>query len=142
MHHGALNIHKNIMNKHLQQQDTYKNLTFTQAGKNMYEMRVELYELLNSYENTMVPCKYDYFKKAVKQPTRIPQFYGTPKVHKNKFPIPFCPVVAQCGCLSAIISTFLDYKLQQFTKTIPSYILNSVNLLNQINNLNTLPPSA
>jgi hypothetical protein len=78
----------------------------------------------------------------MKKEHRIPQFYGMPKVHKDKFPIPLRPVISQCGSFSAIISTFLDYKLQPFTSRIPSYIQNSTSLLNKLDILDTLPKSA
>lgn len=73
---------------------------------------------------------------------RIPQFYGMPKVHKNKLPVPLRPVISQCGSLSAIISTFIDYLLQPLTKFIPSYIKDSTALLNTIDALPKLPPNA
>jgi hypothetical protein len=55
--------------------------------------------------------------------------------------MPFQPVVSQCGSYSAIISTFIDYKLQQLTPSIPSYIQNSASLLNKLDKLKTLPPN-
>ena len=65
-----------------------------------------------------------------------------PKVHKNKSPTPFRPVVSQCGSLSAIISTFIDYKLQPFTTTNPSYIKNSTKLLDKLDRIPKLPKNA
>jgi hypothetical protein len=74
------------------------------------------------------------------KPLRLPQFYVLPKIHKNKTPMLFRPVVSQCGSFSAIISTFIDYKLQQLTPTIPSYIQNSTDLLIRLDNIKKLPP--
>jgi hypothetical protein len=80
-----------------------------------------------------------YFTRALQQPMKVFQFNGTPKVHKNKFPTSFHPVIAQCGSLSAIISSFIDYKLQPYTKKMPSYILNSTHLLNKLDSISNLP---
>ena len=63
-------------------------------------------------------------------------------MHKNKHPTPFRPVVSQCGSLSAIISKFVDYKLQPFTQSIPSYIKNSTMLLDELDAIQILPKNA
>ena len=65
-----------------------------------------------------------------------------PKVHKNKLPVPLRPVIAQCGSFTAYISTWIDVKLQQLKNTLPSYIQNSTDLLNVIDNLPNLPENA
>jgi len=56
---------------------------------------------------------------------RTPQFYGSPKVHKDKLPVPLRPFVSQCGSLLAVASIYIDYKLQPLMATIPNYIKNS-----------------
>jgi hypothetical protein len=53
--------------------------------------------------------------------------------------MPFQPVISQCGSLSAIISTYINYKLQQWTMTIPSYIQNSAWLLKKLDSIKNLP---
>ena len=80
--------------------------------------------------------------RAFKSNKRIPVFYGTPKVHKNKISIPLRPVVSQCGSVFSVLSIFTDFKLQFLTKHIPSYVLNSSTLLDDIDKLGPLPPSA
>ena len=42
----------------------------------------------------------------------------------------------------AVISIYIDFKLQSLTKTIPSYLKNSTSLLDLIDKLDELPPSA
>ena len=73
---------------------------------------------------------------------RIPQFYGSPKVHKNQLPVPLRPIVSQCGSLLAVASTYIDYKLQPLTKSIPSYIKNSDNVIKRLQTLQNIPPTA
>ena len=46
----------------------------------------------------------------------MPRFYTTIKVHKTveeKIPHPFRPIVTACGTALAILSRWLDHKLQQ-----------------------------
>ena len=87
----------------------------------------------------------DYFRRILlKIPTkqRIPQFYGMPKVHKCKIPIPLRPVISQCGSFTAFISTWLDTTLQPLKHYLPTYLKNSTDLLNIIDKLPTLPTLA
>ena len=55
----------------------------------------------------------------------IAQAYGMPKVHKGEEPCPFRVIISQVERLLAISYTYLDVQLQQFKKTIPSYIKDS-----------------
>jgi hypothetical protein len=133
---------KNALSEHLQNGNTYINLNENEANNRLNFLRSELNEALSFYKNHMSAAEYSYFVKSLKEEHRIPQFYGMPKVHKNKFPVPLRPVISQCGSLSAVISTFIDFKLQPFTKKVPSYIKNSTSLLNEIDQLPTLPKRA
>jgi hypothetical protein len=65
-----------------------------------------------------------------------------PKVHKNKFPVPFRPVISASGSISAKISTFIDVKLQPLTQYIPSYCRDSNSFLSDLRQLDALPPTA
>jgi len=61
-----------------------------------------------------------------------------PKIHKEKTPVPLRPVISQCGSLSFFISKYIDYILQQFTPIISSHILNSTDLLNNIDTIHNI----
>ena len=99
-------------------------------------------QLLNEYHSIISPEERDYFNKSFKKNKRHPQFYGMPKVHKNKIPMPFRPVVSQCGSVFDVISIFADFKLQKLVDHIPSYILNSTSFLDEIDNLGPIPITA
>jgi hypothetical protein len=134
---------KNILNEHLQNGNTYQLLQEDDAIDKLSNIKVKLKEILNTYSKEFNGDEKAYFTKLLRKGNhRIPQFYSTPKVHKNKKPTPYRPVISQCGSLSAIISTFIDYKLQKFTKFIPSYVQNSEDLLNTIDQIDTLPKNA
>ena len=66
---------------------------------------------------------------------RISCFYTTVKVHKKvkeKIPNPFRPIVATCGTALAILSKWLDYKLEQLKPHILTYIKDSSDFLKYI----------
>jgi hypothetical protein len=68
---------------------------------------------------------------------RISQFYGTPKVHKN--PIKMRPVVSCINSIPNVMLTWLDHYLQQVLPLCKSYIKDSWDLVNKLNNLGPLP---
>ena len=56
------------------------------------------------------------------------RFYTTIKIHKRiegKVPHPFRPIVATCGTALAVLSKWLDYKLQQLKSHILTYVRDS-----------------
>ena len=135
----------NILHEHLNNGKTYILLQENDAMSKLEIIEEELKIILYKYKSKMNNDERNYFKRVLMEDHRIPQFYGMPKVHKirkKNQPAPYRPVVSQCGSLSASISTFIDFKLQPLTKTIPSYIKNSADLLNQLDSLDLLPSNA
>ena len=83
-----------------------------------------------------------FSRKLLHDTCRVPQFYGMPKVHKNKLHIPLRPVVSQCGSLLAVASTYIDHKLQPLTDFLPSYTRNFYQIVKELKNLGTLLTNA
>ena len=135
---------KHVLKEHLCNGDTYQRLSRLEGESMIMNINHTTMALITKYRHDISKEEQAYFIKSLYSTDkhRIPQFYGTPKVHKEKIPTPFRPVVSQCGSISAILSTFIDYKLQHLTKDMPSYLLNSTSLLNELDNLGPLPPSA
>jgi hypothetical protein len=131
---------QHILQEHLQADDTYSHLQEEAALDTLNNICTTLNSILKEHEKSMPKVEHEYFNKCLMQPTRVPQFYGMPKVHKNKKLMPFRPVISQYGSLSAFISTYIDHKLQSFTPSIPSYIKNSTSLLNKLDRIKQLPP--
>jgi hypothetical protein len=130
-----------ILQEHLKNSsNAYSSLTQDEAFNLLADLKTQFKAIAKRHEKSILPAEQQYFYHSMNKSTRIPQFYGLPKIHKKKTPMPFCPVVSQCGSYSAIISTFINYKLQQLTSSIPSYIHNSTELLNQLDNIKQLPP--
>ena len=62
---------------------------------------------------------------------RTPQFHIFPKVHKTN--IPRRPVVSSVECHTSKISKFVDHYLQPHAKSLPSYIKDTSDFINRIN---------
>ena len=133
------------LTEHLHDTQTYTPLTEAEALSQLKNLRDETSSLFVQYSKSLLGTDIDYFWAfllKIPEKLHIPQFYGMPKVHKNKLPVPLRPVIAQCGSFTAYISTWIDVKLQQLKNTLPSYIQNSTDLLNVIDNLPNLPENA
>ena len=133
------------LKEHLLNKNNYTQLDDTIAEQHLMQMKEDTCSLFVEYANKLSKHDTKYFRDFIlKLPTqlRIPQYYGMPKVHKQKIPVPLRPVVSQCGSYTAFISTWLDIKLQPFKHYLPSYIKNSQDLLDIIDTLPPLPPNA
>lgn len=74
--------------------------------------------------------------------SRIPQFYGIPKLHKKftKLP-PVQPIVSQCNSLLTPTTKFIDHVLQPIAQSYQDYLHNSTSLVILLQNL-TIPDDA
>jgi hypothetical protein len=80
-------------------------------------------------------AKETYFKRAMTKDnlgrTRVPQFYGIYKVHKNSKPTP--PIVSSVNSIPKIISNWVDYWLKKVVGTIhPTHIPDVNHLMNRL----------
>ena len=121
---------------------TYAKINENEAFATMKYVEEETWKLIDHYSSIISKEEREYFRKSFPMNKRVPQFYGMPKVHKNKLPMPFRPVVSQCGSVFGVISIFANFKLQRLTEHIPSYILNSTSFLDDIDLLGSLPSTA
>ena len=131
-----------ILQEHLLDQQTYQPLEEDDARSLLREFELSVKIILQDNISRFTQDEYTYFQRGFETFQHVPQFYGMPKVHKNKSPPPFRPVISQCRSINAMVSTFIDYKLQKLTRSIPSYIKNSTQLLDELDTLGTLPSNA
>ncbi|XP_078374508.1 uncharacterized protein LOC144658057 [Oculina patagonica] len=73
------------------------------------------------------------------QDPKAGRFYILPKIHKPGNP--GRPIVSANGHPTEKISEFVSYHLNPLVQTLPSYIKNTTDLLNKLNDIDTLPPS-
>ena len=68
--------------------------------------------------------------------SRIPQFYGIPKIHKKFIRIPpVRPIVSQCNSVLTPTAKFIDHVLQPLAQSYPDYLHNSTALSLRLQNL-------
>ena len=129
-----------VLKKYLLCSETYTQILERTAINRLKAIRIRVIKIVHKFDREdkkeNVPSNLPeneriYFSRLFEmdEDFRIPQFYGNPKVHKKKKPgslhFPLRPVVAQCGSFLAYISQYLDFKLQPFTKFLPSFIKDS-----------------
>ena len=68
-------------------------------------------------------------------------FYMLPKIHKGKLPPPGRPIISAIGSPTEKISEFLDFFLQPYLATIPSYVKDTGHFLHLIENWGSPPPN-
>ena len=92
----------------------------------------------------------DRFKKENLLPNKLaeglksinpkpPKFYISPKIHKENNP--GRPVINSFNCQTSEISCFVDHHLQPLVREIPSYIKDTNDFINTINNF-PVPPNS
>lgn len=140
---------EHILAEHLLQGSMYSYLTQEMAELRIEKLKQDIIKIITDEEmrEHFTEDERDYFTCSLslksKKGHRVPKFYGTPKVHKLMIPhVKFRPVVSQCGSISAIVSVFLDYKLQAFTPYVPSYLKNSYALIKKLKKLGKVAGNA
>ena len=79
--------------------------------------------------------------KGLKNPSpRAPQFYMSPKIHKEVNP--GRPVVSSINCHTTNISKYVDYHLRRIVKQIPSYVKDTNDFINKINAVKSVPKNS
>ena len=64
---------------------------------------------------------------------KLPHFYMTPKLHKKD--IPGRPVVSSIDCHTSKLSKLTDHYLQLHAKALPSYVKDSTDFINKLENV-------
>uniref|UniRef100_A0A673KNY9 Uncharacterized protein n=1 Tax=Sinocyclocheilus rhinocerous TaxID=307959 RepID=A0A673KNY9_9TELE len=66
---------------------------------------------------------------------RIPVLYTLPKIHKSLEDPPMRPIVSGNGSLTETLSKFLDSLIQPIVKKLPSYLKDTTDFLNKLNQI-------
>ena len=116
-----------IIDEHLSNDLNYEFIGPQDAETALMEQRENLVRIYDSYKHTL-PSKAErtYFERATKSSylsaTRIPQFYGTFKVHKGGDP-KLRPIVSCVNSIPEIFSKWVDYWLKQAVREhLPTYL--------------------
>jgi len=121
-----------VLAEHLLTRD-YKQLSTTEAKNILDKVKNTLKKLIEDNQNHLSTAELTYFKRNMNSYHRIPIFYGLPKFHKS--PTTLRPVVSCSSSLSAVFSTWLDYKMKILLPYIRSYIKNSREIIKDLRTL-------
>ena len=109
--------------------------TYTKLDKNPtdeFNQAVEI-QLTNMVQNGDITEKIK--KILLLNKPRTPQIYFLPKIHKNKIPPPGRPIVSANSCPTEKISAFVDHFLNPLVKERKSYVKDTTDFINKIEDL-------
>ena len=94
-------------------------------------------------KNSRVSEEFDIFPDTI----HTPQFYVLPKIHKEfqeTLPVgyPGRPIVSACNSYTDNISKYVDYILQPYMKTLPSFIKDTTDFLQKLKQIPKLSTNA
>ena len=129
-----------VLREHVNNEETNKKLTLTKTNAKICHTRYLFHEFVNKHKEVLGEAVVTYMSRGYKKyGDKIAKFRSTVKVHKS--PWKLRPVVSKCGTLLECISKWLDYKLQNLSKFMPTVIKDSKSLRDDIISLK-LPPTA
>lgn len=103
----------------------------------METMKRELEQLLNMAKGHDWITKNEYDFLLCKHP-RFPTFYMLPKVHKDLENPPGRPIISGNDSITEPASKFVDHFIKPFVATLPSYIQDSTQVLNKIEEIKNI----
>jgi hypothetical protein len=133
-------IHR-VHHDHLGHADTYKRLSKAEATDLLARTSRSLRQAYCTHRNDLPQAKQTYFDRGLKKSHteyRTPQFYITPKVHKNPW---LTRLVVSCvRSFAKIFSKWLDNQMKKLLPTFSkTYLKDSFAVLHNIKDLGPLP---
>ena len=109
-----IRIHsKNFWPTYLCDGKTYCHITLEQARTSFEDFYEELQKLIYIHKYSLKGNEKIYFTRILNNPNQILISYGSLKVHKKIVShVGFRPVNSNCGSISAVVSSYIDYNLQ------------------------------
>uniref|UniRef100_A0A8C5R686 Reverse transcriptase domain-containing protein n=1 Tax=Leptobrachium leishanense TaxID=445787 RepID=A0A8C5R686_9ANUR len=98
------------------------------------DIRNQLESLLQegNEKGILTKSEFDYLLMEF---TRTPHFYILPKIHKNPLKPPGRPIVAGIDSITSHLSEYVDMLLQPIVRTIPSYLKDTLSMLQMLKEL-------
>ncbi|XP_069507297.1 uncharacterized protein [Ambystoma mexicanum] len=119
----------------LNEVDTYTKLN----GDPIVRIRSLIEEIIEqALDNKWISCKTSEF--LINQHPITPVFYGLPKIHKNQNDPPLRPIVAGTDSIFDPLSIYIDRLLQPLIQNIPTYLKDTTDFLNCIQEVRALSP--
>ncbi len=128
---------KYIQEAHRQLQN---NIYYTELPSNpLSTMKEQLDSLLTRVRDNGWINTAEYGFLSCEHP-RLATFYMLPKVHKEpKDNPPGRPIVAANGTLTEPASQYIDYFLKPYVQSLPSYVKDTTDVLNKLNQVHDIP---
>lgn len=125
-----------ICNNILSNQQWYCKISSSKIEK----FNKEFYKLMDeSYvANLLTKSEYDYVRTTL---PRIPTFYALPKLHKDMRQPSGMPIILGNGSITEKLSQFIDGHLQPYVLNLPSYVKDTMHLLQIIDGIHVPPKS-
>ena len=121
-------------NRQLSDENFYK-----KCNRNLtYEHNRQVNETINSLRKSNLLTEKTANMLITDNP-KTPKFYTLPKIHKEKNP--GRPVISSIDCHTAKLSKFVDYHLQEHVKKTASYVQDTTDFLNKIQDIDVPPNS-
>ena len=126
--------------KQLDNQEFYEKIESDPTQNIKEEIRSEVNGMLT---DKLISKKESFLLTEHLDRPRLAIFYGIPKIHKvfKVFP-PLRPIVSGFNSCTSRLSEFIDTFLKFQAKKCPSYIHDTKDFLNKINNLKSIPVNA
>jgi len=116
---------------HLRNADVYKRLSQGEARSQLMGVERLIESFISQHGKVLSKAEATYLKRGLrKNRGKMARFYTTIKMHKD--PYKFRPIVSTCGTALAILSKWLDYKLQQLKPFISTFIKDSDDFLTRL----------
>ena len=137
-----------VLKEHLLANNSYKQLSTEEARFRINKTYDRIYDIIYDEEkwDKLSEEEQTFFDRLFdgKRTFRDPQFYGSPKVHKEmkKHGPPLRPVISQCGSFLAYISSYLDHWFQPIMRRTTSYIKDSGDFIRQLKAAQPFPSRA
>ena len=130
--------------EHLSNHNVYQKMSERNARAQLRGVELLVDSFASRLQQCLTKAEYTYLKRGLKQnKNKLAKFYTTIKVHKN--PHTLRPIVAQCGTVISVLSSWLDYKLKKLLPFVSTYIKDSRDFKIRLNNFNSkgrLPANA
>lgn len=110
------------------------------SSKKTEKFNREFYRLMDeSYAaNLLTKSEYDFIRTAL---PRTPTFYALPKLHKDIRKPSGRPIISGNGSLTEKLSQYIDGHLRPYVLSIPSYVKDTMHLLQIIDSIHVPPKS-
>jgi hypothetical protein len=125
---------------HLNDTSTYTRLTKLEADNKIRLITRQVKDFLDNFKTVITKSDLTYLRRSILVADPYPKFYLTAKVHKT--PWKTRPIVSISGSLLHGLGRWVDKMLQQYSRTIPTYINSSFALKDELVKLPNLPPNA